>query len=123
MRREDDGLALSLEAEELLLEELGVDGVESAEGLVHDEELGVVEQCADDLHLLLHPLGELIDALVPPVGPLEPSEELAGSSLGLATTHPLESSQVDDLLPDLHLGVEPTLLGEVADTAEILLLQ
>ena len=60
---EEDGLALLAEVDEGVHEERGVDGIEAAEGLVHDDEVGLVEQGGDELDLLLHALGELFGLL------------------------------------------------------------
>jgi hypothetical protein len=51
---EDHGLAARLEVDDGVLERLGVDRIEPREGLVEDHQIGVMEQGADELHLLLH---------------------------------------------------------------------
>ncbi len=68
---EEDGLALLAEVDEGVHEEGGVDGIEAAEGLVHDDEVGVVEQSGDELDLLLHALGELFGLLGDGLGDLQ----------------------------------------------------
>ena len=45
------------------MQQRGVDRVEAAEGLVHDDEVGLVQQRGDELDLLLHALGELFGLL------------------------------------------------------------
>src|SRR5580698_10633891 len=60
MGGEEDGAALLAEVDEGVLEERGVDGIEAAEGLVHDDEVGFVKECSDELNLLLHAFGELL---------------------------------------------------------------
>src|SRR5271170_2718354 len=56
---EEDGAALFAEVDESVHEQNGVDGIEAAEGLVHDDELGLVQESGDELDLLLHTLGKL----------------------------------------------------------------
>ena len=68
---EEDGAALFAEVDEGVHEEGGVDGIEAAEGLVHDDELGLVEQGGDELDLLLHALGEVFGLFVDGIGDLE----------------------------------------------------
>ena len=60
---EENGAALLAEVDEGVHEEGGVDGIETAEGLVHDDELGLVEEGGYELNLLLHALGELFGLL------------------------------------------------------------
>jgi hypothetical protein len=115
VRREDDRLALLLEVLEEVLEEDDVDGVEAGERLVEDEDLGVVHDGAQELHLLLHALRELFRLLAEPgaeVHGVDPgAEPLHGDVLG----HALDGGEEDELVDDLHLAVEAAFLGQVAD--------
>src|SRR5207248_3160139 len=54
VRAEDHRLAAALQLDDGVLERLCVDGIEAAERLVEDHEVGIVQQRADELHLLLH---------------------------------------------------------------------
>ncbi len=54
------------------MQERGVDGIEAAEGLVHDDEVGLVQQRGDELDLLLHALGQLFGLLGDGLGDLHP---------------------------------------------------
>src|SRR3546814_11105850 len=57
---EDDGLAGALpEAQKLLVEVVAGDLVEGAEGLVHQQQLGLERQRASDGDALLHAAGKL----------------------------------------------------------------
>ncbi len=60
---EEDGSSLLAEVDEGVDEQAGVDGIEAAEGLVHDDELGLVQQGGNELDLLLHSLGEVFGLL------------------------------------------------------------
>ena len=66
----------------------GVDGVEAAEGLVHDDELGLVQQRGDELDLLLHALGELFGLLVDGVGDLDAFAPEWARLLAVAASRP-----------------------------------
>ncbi len=69
---EEDGTTLFAEVHEGVLEEDGVDGIEAGEGLIHDDEVGLVEERGDELNLLLHALGELFGLFGDGLGDLEP---------------------------------------------------
>ncbi len=102
---EDDGLALLLQAEHFVLHDAGIHRVETAEGLVEDQQVRVVDHGRDELHLLLHPLGELLHLAVVPahdVEPLEPDHQLPMCIL-LRQTPQLR--QIHRLLTHLHLLV------------------
>ena len=60
----EDRFARVFQFDERVLQQDGVDGVEAGERLVHDDELGIVQQRRDELDLLLHALGELFGFLV-----------------------------------------------------------
>ena len=51
---EDDGGTLLLKVEDFVLEEVGVDWVETAEGFVQNQEGGFMQDGGDELYLLLH---------------------------------------------------------------------
>ena len=76
-----DEPALALEREDDVLHHPRVDGVESGERLVEDDDLGVVEERRHDLHLLLHPLRERVDPLRRPLREADPLERGLAPSL------------------------------------------
>src|SRR5207248_2536029 len=49
-----------------VLEHLAVYRIEAGKWLVQDDQLGAMEQCRDELHFLLHPLGEVVDLVNSP---------------------------------------------------------
>ena len=57
-------------------------GVEAGERLVEDDHARVVHQRAGERHLLAHPLGEALAALVGVAAEFEPVEQLMGARLG-----------------------------------------
>ena len=82
MGGEDDGGTLLLKVEDFVLEEVGVDWVETAEGFVEDEEAGVVEHGDHELDFLLHAFGKFLHAAVPPGVYLETVEPLVQPMFG-----------------------------------------
>ena len=118
MGAEKDGLALLAEIDEGVHEQGGVDGIETAEGLVHDDEVGLVEQGGDELDLLLHAFGELFGLFVEDVGDLHALGPLVGALGRRDGGETVELAEEDELVEDLHLLVEAALLGQVADAVE-----
>ncbi len=80
--------ALFAEVDERVHEERGVDGIEAAEGLVHDDELGLVQQGGDELDLLLHALGELFGLLGDGLGDLHALAPDVGALAGVVASRP-----------------------------------
>ena len=119
VRAEDHRLAALLELDDGVLERLRVDRIEPAERLVEDHEIGIVEQRADELHLLLHSARELVDLGEPPILlrslEREPLQPLVDAPVGLAPAHALELGEKFQHPPHLHLAVESALLGEIAE--------
>ena len=120
MGGKDDGGSLFLQAQDLLADQFRIHGVEAAEGLVQDHEGRPVHHRGDELDLLGHTLGEFLHFLVPPVLDLEADEPLLQFHGGLAGAHSLELGQVHGLVSYLHLAVQATFLGKVADAGHIL---
>ena len=115
------GGALVAQPQDLPADQFGIDGVEAAEGLIEDQQLGPVQHGGDELHLLGHALAQLLHLLVPPrahVPALEPFLDALG---GLGLVHALQAGQVHGLFAHLHLLVEATLLGQVAQLQHVLL--
>src|SRR5713226_8025411 len=103
---EEDGLALLAEVDESVHEEGRVDGIEAAEGLVHDDEVGVVEERGDELDLLLHALRELFGLLGDGLGDLHLFAPDVGALAGGGRGEAVELAEEDELVDDLHLLVE-----------------
>src|ERR1019366_7948621 len=115
VRREDDRLALPLELRQEVLDEDDVDRVKAGERLVEDEHLRIVHDRAEELHLLLHALAQLLGLLLEPrtkVHRVDPRREALHRGL---TVHALDRREKQELVDDLHLPVEAALLGQVAD--------
>ena len=95
-----------------------IDGIESAERLIQNQQGGLVDDRADELDLLGHPLGDVGDLLVPPAIDLKPLEPHLERGDGLGPVHALEPGEIDGLLPHLHVAVQPPFLGEVSDAPD-----
>ena len=93
--------------------------VQAGERLVEDQRLRGVEQGRDDLHPLLVAEAELLDPVTGPLGQPEPVERRARRTPGLAGRQARELAEVDELVEDLLLGVEPALLRHVAEAAAV----
>lgn len=63
MGGKEDGRAVLAHLFDLAADHLGIDGVKTAERLVEDHDLRLVEDVDDKLNLLRHPLGEFLDFL------------------------------------------------------------
>ena len=116
---EDDGGALRFKAQDFALEDVGIDGVEAAERLVEDEQLRLVQHGDDELHLLLHAFGELLDRAVPPVTDFQAVEPLVQPFDCGSLVEPLELCQIDSLLTHSHLFIQSPLFGHVANLHHI----
>ena len=114
MRREDHGLAAVAEVEDGLAEEHDVHGVQPRERLVHEEHVGVVHDRGEELDLLLVALGQLLGAPVGEVGNVEPGKPGAAFVGSHVRRDPLQAREEDQLIEHGHLGVEATLLRQVA---------
>ena len=92
-----------------------VDRVEAAERLVEDQQVGPVDHRGDELHLLLHPLRQVLAALVLGLAERHPLQPPRTCCWMPAPLHALEPRHVEEELADAHLLVEAALLGQVAD--------
>jgi len=63
MGGEKDRRALCLLLSDNRFEHVLIDGVQSAKGLVEDQQVWLVEHGRDELNLLLHALGKVLDLL------------------------------------------------------------
>ncbi len=115
---EEDGLALLAEVDESVHEKSGVDGVEAAEGLVHDDEVGLMKECGDELNLLLHAFGELFGLFGDGLGDLHALAPDMSALAGGGGVEAVQLAEKDELIHDLHLLVEAAFFRQVADAVE-----
>jgi hypothetical protein len=118
VRAEEDRPAGALKVGDDLAESALVQRIEAPEGFVQDDDLGLVEDRGDELELLLHPLRQVLDAVVSAIGQVEPLEPVGDPGPGHAWPETLELGQKLKELLDPHPPVEPALLGEIADPVQ-----
>ena len=106
-------------AQNLLFEQVGVDRVESREGFVEDEQLGLVHHGRDELHLLRHAFGQILDLARPPLVDSQPLEPCVQPLCGVGLGHAFDAGEEYCLIAHAHLLVESPLLGHVADAVYV----
>src|SRR6266581_1162917 len=117
--REQDGAPPPGELEHGVLQHLRIHGIEARERLVQNDQLGLVQDGGNELHLLLHPLRQLVDAPQPPLLQaqlLEPPGRLGPCRASLDALH---LGEENDHVEHAHLAVQATLLGEIADPGRV----
>src|SRR6478609_4397125 len=112
---EDDRLPGPAELEDGVLEDLRVDRVESAERLVEDQEIRLVEQGTDELDLLLHPLGEVLDLVLGPVAQPHLAQPPEGAMPRVRAGEAAHLPEEDEGVEDQHPRIEAALFRQEAD--------
>lgn len=120
MGAEDDGRPIIFQTEDLLFENIDIDGVKAGEGFVEDQELRLVDHRDDELYLLLHPLAKLFHFLVPPCFDFEAAEPMPQAGHGVVPRQSFELGQVEGLLPNLHLFIKATFFRQVPNQGRII---
>ena len=115
VRREQHGRPPLGEIADQLFEDLLVDGVEAREGLVEDDELGLVRDGADHLDLLAHALRERLDLGIRELAETVALEQFVGALLRGLARESLQRGEVGDRRGSGHRLVESLLLRQVAD--------
>src|SRR5690606_37700745 len=113
-REEHGGPSLVLGAHERF-ELPHADGIEAAERLVEDDEIGLVEGRRDELSLLQHPLRKLLAALALDAFESDALEPAAHALRKTCPAHPFQTRDVTEEFADAHLPVDTALLRQVAD--------
>ena len=114
VRAEQDRLAPIAHLGEGGLEHRDVHRVERGEGLVHQQDVGIVEDRRDVLDLLLVALRQAVRLAVREFGDPEAPEPGEGLLASACPRHPVQRREVDQLVDDRHARVETALLGHVA---------
>ena len=115
VRREDHRRAALALLEDEVLQEARVDGVEAGEGLVEDDEVGLVDDRRRELHLLLHALRQVAGVGLRVGGEADAFEPRVRAPRRLGLVEPANGGEERQLLGHLHLGVEAALLRQVPD--------
>ena len=91
-----------------------VDRVEARERLVHEQDLGVVQDGGDELDLLLVALRQLLGAAVGVVRGAEAAQPVQRAAPGAVGRDAVQAGEEQELLEDPHPRVQAALLGQVA---------
>ncbi|MNC35926.1 hypothetical protein D3C75_844260 [compost metagenome] len=111
--REQDTRPLIAHFSNGILQELYINRVQSAEGFVEDENLRFMYDGCDEAHFLLIALGELFNFLVVIFRYFKAVQPVTQALLRIAGRHAAQPGQIDDLLADLHLRIQPALFRQV----------
>ena len=93
----------------------GVHGIEAREGLVQNDQRRLMDDGGNELHFLLHALGEVDHFLIGPVAQPEALEPFAGTASGFGLRKASQSPEEHDQIAHLHSRIEPALFRKVSD--------
>ena len=113
MGGEEDGSAVVADLPHHGLEQVGRLGVKPHEGLVHDNELRVVEPCGDDGELLLHAVGIGGDGLRQIARQLEKLRVFPDTRLPRGGVHAEHIGDEAQILDAGHVVVQIRVVGDV----------
>src|SRR6266699_13455 len=119
VRREQDGLPATAHVEHRVLHHLSVHRIEPRERLVENQEVRVVEHGRNELHLLLHPLRQLVDPAQAPGGEAESLEPFRRPLACPPPVDALHLPEKHEHVEHPHLTVQAALLREVADPLRV----
>ena len=117
-RQHQGGAVVFDEAHHLPANQGRIDGVESAEGFVKDEQFRTVQYSGDELDFLGHALAQVGHFSVPPPFHFEPLEPTLQFPFRIGPGHATQGGEVEHLLRNAHALVEPALLGEVSHAGQ-----
>ena len=117
MGREQHGGPAAVELEDDLLEHVLIERVETAERLVEDEQLRLVQNGRHELDLLLHPLGEVLDLAFAPGREPQPVEPLERALPPEGPRDTADLREEHEQLEHPHLAIDTALLREIAHPA------
>ena len=101
----DERLASVAHLQKGLFEHRGVHRVEAREGLVHQQDLGIVEDRGYELDLLLIAFRKLLGPAIGVLRDAEAFQPAASFALGRIRFHAVKLGKEDELVENLHLGV------------------
>ncbi|MFM1942804.1 MAG: hypothetical protein RI897_1786 [Verrucomicrobiota bacterium] len=113
MGAEDDGGSGLAQFEDGLADGIGIDGVESAEGFIEDEEFRLVEGGGDELDFLAHAFAERFDFFIGVGEEVESFEPEVDGWVGLGEA--AEFGEELEVFAHFHAAVEAAFFGEVTD--------
>ena len=95
------------------------DRVESGERFVEYEQLRVVDERGDQLHPLLVPVRQGVEAILGPVGETETRQPRVDTPTDARGGRAAELAEVDELIPHAHPRVQAALLRHVAEARTV----
>src|SRR5271166_4112192 len=110
-----DGRPRAHEIADRILEDLDVDRIKAGERLVEHEQRRAVDDRRDELYFLLIALGKLRGLLAQIFGELERVGELSDALFRVRRLHAVQLREIQQLVGDLHLRIEPALFGQIAE--------
>src|SRR6187402_2711817 len=119
MGGKQDGSAFLAKLQESVFQQAGIDRVETAEGLVHDDKLRLVHERGDELDLLLHSLGELFSLLGNGLCDLQTFAPGLRPLCGDLFREAVQLAHEDKLVDHLHFAIEAALFRKVTDTLKM----
>ncbi len=105
--------------EDFVLDQVGIDGVQSAERLIQDDQVRVVQYRGYKLEFLAHALRQVFHFLVPPGFHLQFDEPFLDPGHGGLPGKSLELCQVHRLFADFHFLVQAAFFRHVPDTGNV----
>jgi hypothetical protein len=110
-----DGLARCVpDALQLFLQEFAVLRIESAERLIHQQDLGVERQQTRQRHALLHAAGEFVGIVILEMGEADERDEFIGDLDALFLRNVLHLERPHDVAHDSPPGIERIFLKQHA---------
>src|SRR5215471_11567110 len=116
VRRKDDGFSLRSKIEQILLDQGGIDWVETGENLVENQDLRVVNDRRDELDFLLHSFGQSVDFLVQPGTQLHLVQPVADARAGRLSRDLFDGGEEIEMVDDLHATVKSAFFGQIPDS-------
>src|SRR6185436_3901003 len=114
---DDDGLAQGAQLPEELAQLNAGPGVEPGRGLVEEQHLGVVNEGVGEAQALLHAPRQALDVGVALPGEIDQLEQVTDHPLALGRPETIAPTEEVQVLPDLHVVVDPKGVGHVAEDA------
>ena len=89
--------------------------IQSAEGLIENEEIRFVNDCREELHLLQHALRELLASLSLRLQQAHALQRSTDAARHLRLVNALQASDISEECADAHLPIHAALFRQIAD--------
>src|SRR5262249_15772829 len=115
VRGEEHSPPLAGDFDHHVFHELAVHRIQAAHGLIEDGQFGFAQPCADELNLLLHSLGEILNLFPGPIPQAQPLEPGPSATHTVDTTESPDLPQEGQVIQDPHLPVESPFFRQISD--------